>query len=302
MNDAASVIFRCGIVALAGRANVGKSTLMNRLVGEKLSIVSHAPQTTRFPIRGVLHSTESQIVFIDTPGIHKPRHRMNEEMVRFARQVLQDVDLVAILVDAFEGYGPGDRFVFDLVRRSSDRNVLVLNKIDLMPRERLLPLLEEAGRRELFQEMVPVSAETGENCDRLVKVLRERIPAAPPLFPPETLTDLPERLGVAEIVREQICLQTRQEVPQSTAVLVESFEREESGLTRIHAIILVDRPSQKGILIGSGGSMMKMIGTAARINLEKYLSSRVHLDLWVKVREGWREDPSLLRRLGLSVP
>ena len=288
MSDVAPVIFRCGIVALAGRANVGKSTLMNRLVGEKLSIVSQAPQTTRFPIRGVLHSSESQIIFIDTPGIHKPRHRMNQEMVRLARQVLHDVDLVAILVDAFEGYGPGDRYVFDLIRGSANRSILVLNKIDLMPRERLLPLLEEADRMGLFQELVPVAAQTGENCDRLVKILRERIPEGPPLFPSETLTDLPERIAISEIVREQICLQTRQEVPQSTAVLVESFDREESGLARIRAIILVDRRSQKGILIGAGGGMMKSIGTAARMNLESYLSSRVHLDLWVKVREGWR--------------
>ncbi len=294
--------FRCGIVALAGRANVGKSTLMNHLVGAKLSIVSQAPQTTRFPIRGILHEDGAQIVFIDTPGLHRPRHRMNEEMVRVARQVIHDVDLVAVLVDAPDGIGSGDRFAFDLVRDAARHKVLVLNKIDLMPRPRLLPLLDEAARMGLFEELVPVSALTGENCERLLEVVRARIPPGPPLFPPETLTDVPELLGVSEIIREQVCIQTRQEVPHATAVLVESIDREDSALARVHATILVDRPSQKGILIGQGGRMMKSIGTAARRNLETFLGSRVHLDLWVKVRDGWRDDPSLLRRLGVPLP
>jgi GTP-binding protein Era len=291
--------FRCGVVALAGRANVGKSTLMNRLVGTKLSIVSQAPQTTRYPVRGVLHSESSQVIFIDTPGIHRPRFRMNEEMVRMSRQALREVDLVAVLVDASEGFGPGDRFVFDLVKESPGRNLLALNKIDRMRREQLLPLLDEAGKMGLFEDLVPVSAKTGENCDRLLQVLAARMPAGPPLFPATTLTDLPERLGISEMIREQVCLQTREEIPHATAVLVDSIDRERKDLTKINATILVERLSHKGILIGQQGLTMKAIGMAARHNLEAFLKTRVHLSLWVKVKEGWRDDMSLLRRLGL---
>jgi GTP-binding protein Era len=294
--------FRCGFVALVGRANVGKSTLMNRLVGSKLSIVSDVPQTTRFPVRGVLHKERLQVVFIDTPGIHKPRYRMNEEMVRLSMRVLREVDRVVLLVDASEGFGPGDRFVFDLARRAGSRNLLVLNKIDLMPRERLLPLIGEAGESGLFEEIVPLSARTGENCDRLERVIAERIPPGPPHFPPETLSDLPRRLAIAEIIREQVFQKTRQEVPHATAVMVESVEAGQDGLARIDATIVADRESHKAILIGERGRKMKEIGTAARRALESYLGGRVHLSLWVKVREGWRDDLSLLRLLGLPVP
>jgi GTP-binding protein Era len=292
--------FRCGFVALVGRANVGKSTLMNRLVGSKLSIVSEVPQTTRFPIRGVLHRDGCQLVFIDTPGIHKPRYRMNQEMVRMATRILREVDVVAAIVDASEGYGPGDRFVFELLERSGARAVLVLNKIDLMPREELLPLIDTVAKTGRFEEIVPVSARTGENCDRLEQILTARMPAGPPHFPPDMLTDLPQRLAVAELIREQVFQKTRQEVPHSTAVMIDRFEpAAEGGLIRIHATIVADRTSHKGILIGEGGRMMKTIGTAARHALESFLGARVHLALWVKVREGWRDDPSLLRLIGL---
>jgi GTPase len=294
--------FRCGFVAIAGRANVGKSTLMNRLVGSKVSIVSQVPQTTRFPVRGILHRDSFQVVFIDTPGIHKPRYRMNEEMVRLATRVLKEVDLVAVLVDASEGIGPGDRFVFDLLRGSGSKNLLILNKIDLMPRERLLPLIEEAGRLGLFEEIVPVSALSGESCERLEAVIAGRIPTGPAHFSPDTLTDLPQRLVIAEIIREQVFQRTRQEVPHASAVVVEAVERREDGLTRVDAIVYADRESQKGILIGEGGQMMKGIGSAARRALEAHLGTRVHLSLWVKVKEGWRDDLHLLRLLGLPLP
>ncbi|MFQ5878119.1 MAG: GTPase Era [Acidobacteriota bacterium] len=297
-----SETFRSGFVALAGRANVGKSTLMNRLVGSKLSIVSPVPQTTRFPVRGVLNRRDAQVVFIDTPGIHKPRFRMNREMVRLATRVLRDVDLIGMLVDASEGVGPGDRFALDLVRGSGGRAILILNKIDLMRRERLLPLLAQADGLGLFQDLVPVSALTGENCDRLERVILDRMAPGRPLFPPEMLTDLPERLAVSEIIREQVCLKTRQEVPHATAVMVETLGGERGGLVRIDATIFVERPSQKAILIGEGGRMMKEIGTAARLSLEGFLGSRVHLSLWVKVKERWRDDVSLLRLIGLPLP
>ena len=291
---------RCGFVALVGRANVGKSTLMNRLVGSKLSIVSEVPQTTRFPLRGILHRPGLQVVFIDTPGIHKPRYRMNEEMVRLATRVLREVDVVAALVDASEGFGPGDRFVFDRLRQARSRNVLVLNKIDLTPKQNLLPLIDEASRAGLFEEIVPASALTGENSDRLQSVIASKMPPGPPHFPDGVLTDLPQRQAIAELIREQVFQQTRQEVPHSTAVIIDLVEPGENGLTRIHATIVADKESQKGILIGEGGRMMKAIGTAARQQIQDYLSARVHLSLWVKIKRGWRDDPAILRLIGLS--
>ncbi len=293
--------FRCGFVALVGRANVGKSTLMNQLIGTKVSIVSDVPQTTRFPIRGILHRDRRQVVFIDTPGVHKPRYRMNQEMVRLTTRLLREVDLVVALADASEGFGPGDRFVFDLLRDAGSRTLLVLNKVDLMRRETLLPLIDEAAKTGLFQEIVPLSALSGENCERLEAVLLERIPAGPPHFPPDMLTDLPQRLAIAEIIREQVLKATRQEVPHATAVMVERLTTDESGLTRIDAVIYADKDSQKGILIGAGGRMMKTIGTAARHALEAHLGTKVYLALWVKVREGWRDDAEILRLLGLPI-
>src|SRR3989442_5138467 len=237
--------FLCGFGAMAGRVNVGKSTLMNRIVGAKLSIVSGVPQTTRFPVRGILHRPGLQVVFIDTPGIHKPRYRMNEEMVRLATRVLREVDLVAALVDASEGFGPGDRFVFDLLRQARSRNLLVLNKVDLTAKENLLPLIDEASRAGLFEEIVPVSALTGENSDRLQAVIAATMPPGPPHFPEGMLTDLPQRQAMAELIREQVFQQTRQEVPHSTAVIIDLVEPVEHGLTRIHATIVTDKESQK---------------------------------------------------------
>lgn len=292
---------RCGFVALVGRANVGKSTLMNRLVGAKLSIVSPVPQTTRFPVRGVLHRDNLQVIFIDTPGIHKPRYRMNEEMVRLSTRLLHEVDLVAVLVDASEGFGPGDRFVFDLLRQAGSRSLLILNKVDLMAKERLLPLMEEAAATGLFLEIVPVSALQGENCDRLEKVISEKMPPGPPHFPPDMLTDLPQRLAIAEIIREQVFQKTREEVPHATAVLIDSLETDPGGLVRIAATIVAERESHKGILIGDQGRMMKAIGTAARHGLEAFLGGKVHLSLWVKVRGGWRDDLSILRLIGMPL-
>jgi GTP-binding protein Era len=290
--------FRCGFVALVGRPNVGKSTLMNHLLGSKVSIVSDVPQTTRFPIRGILHRDAVQIVFIDTPGIHKPRFRLNEEMVRSATQVLKEVDLVAVLVDASEGFGPGDRYVFERVRESGARAYLILNKIDQMAHEALLPLIDEASRLGRFDEIVPLSARTGDNCDRLESLLRTRMPEGPPHFPPETLTDLPRRLHIAETIREQVLLNTRQEVPHAAAVVVDSLE-DEGAILKVNATIYVERDSQKGIVIGDQGRMVKEIGTASRKNLESQLGRRIHLALWVKVKEAWRDDPALLRLLGL---
>lgn len=291
--------FRSGFVALVGRPNVGKSTLLNWMTGELISIVTEVPQTTRFPVRGIRHLPDAQIVYIDTPGIHKPRHRLNEEMVRAATQVLREVDLVIVLVDASDGYGPGDRFVFDRVRDAGARAILALNKVDAMRKEDLLPLIGEAAGLNLFQEIVPVSAQTGANCDRLLEVILARLPEGPPHFPPETLTDLPLRLRLAEAIRAELLHRTRQEVPHAAAIQLESVSEEEA-LTRIEATILVERENQKGIVIGEGGQRIKEIGSAARQRLQEILGRQVHLALWVKVRPDWRDNESLLRLLGLA--
>src|SRR5262245_8710231 len=291
--------FQSGFVALVGRPNVGKSTLLNQLTGELLSIVTDVPQTTRFPVRGVRHLPGAQIVYIDTPGIHKPRHRLNEEMVRTATQVLREVDVVVVLVDASDGYGPGDRFVFERVREAGTRAILVLNKVDAMRKEELLPLIDQAARLDQFQEIVPVSAATGDNCDRLLDVITARLPEAPPPFPEDYLTDLSLRQRLSEAIRAEILHRTRQEVPHATAVQIEAVT-EEPALTRIEATILVERDNQKGIVIGEGGQRIKDIGSAARKRLEQLVGRQVHLALWVKVKPDWRDYESLLRLLGLT--
>jgi GTPase len=303
---------KSGFVALVGRPNAGKSTLLNHLVGQKLAIVSDKPQTTRNRIVGVKNvkagqqangptgqQDAGQIVFLDTPGIHKPLHRLNVRMVDAAVDTFGQADLIAVVIDASEASGGGDRFLLDLVARSKTPRVLVLNKVDLVKKQDLLPRLLEF-EKEGFEEMVPVSAKTGENVDRLEQVLLSRLPEGEPIYPDDYLTDQPERFFVAELVREQVLQQTHDELPFSTAVVVDKFEEADAkGLMRFYCTILVDRESQKPILVGKAGSMIKAIGTAARKELETFFDARVFLDLHVKVREGWREDERLLDSLGL---
>ena len=300
---------KAGIVALVGRPNAGKSTLLNHLVGQKLAIVSDKPQTTRNRIVGVknvkpsspqaLEPIEGQIVFLDTPGIHKPLHRLNVRMVDAAIETFGEVDVIAVVIDASEASGGGDRFLLDLVARSKTPRILVLNKVDLVQKTDLLPRLLEF-EPEGFEELVPISAKTGENVDRLEQVLLARMPEGDAIYPEDYLTDQPERFFVAELVREQVLQQTRDELPFSTAVVVDKFEEADAkGLMRFYCTILVDRESQKPILVGKAGSMIKAIGTAARKELERFFDARVFLDLHVKVREGWREDERMLDSLGL---
>ena len=290
---------KAGFVALVGRPNAGKSTLLNRLVGQKLAIVSDKPQTTRNRIVGVRQYAEGQIVFVDTPGVHRPLHRLNVRMVDAALDTLREVDVVAVVVDASEPSGAGDRFLMDVVRKAPKPRVLVLNKIDRVDKPALLPRLAEyqdAG----FADLLPVSAATGENVDRLERVLLARLPEGDPIYPEDYLTDQPERFFVAELVREQVLQQTRDELPFSTAVVVDKFEEADAkGLMRLFCTIVVDRESQKPILVGKQGSRIKAIGTAARKELERFFDARVFLDLHVKVREGWREDERMLDTLGL---
>ena len=305
--------FRSGFVSIVGRPNVGKSTLVNRLVGQKVAIVSDKPQTTRNRILAVVNwppegqppgrdgapSARGQIVLFDTPGIHKPMHRMNERMVDAAVHTLDQVDLLVWLVEADSPQGPEEARIKDLLRRSGKPLILGINKIDTVAKPRLLPLIDRYRRLADFLEIVPLSALRGENVDLLGQLLVNHLPPGEPLYPEDFLTDQPERFFVAEIVREQILRMTRDEIPYTTAVIVESF-KEDGALVRIEASVLVERESQKGIVIGKGGAMLKAVGSEARKGIEAFLGTKVYLGLFVKVREGWREDGRTLEDLGLG--
>jgi GTPase len=292
---------KSGFVALVGRPNAGKSTLLNRLVGTKLAIVSDKPQTTRNRILGVRNYPDAQVVFVDTPGIHRPLHRMNVRMVDAALETIRGVDVLGLVVDAAESSGKGQQFVLDLVKDVGRPVCLILNKIDLMRKSRLLPMIDEYSRRAAFAEIVPVSAATGDNVDRLERALIGQLPEGTPLYPVEYLTDQPERFFAAEVVREKLLQFMRDEIPFSSAVLVDRFEEAPAagGVLKLYCTIVVERESQKPIVIGRGGEMIKRIGSAAREDLERFLSTRVFLDLHVRVKAEWREDDRVLTDLGL---
>jgi GTP-binding protein Era len=324
-----------GLVSLIGRPNAGKSTLLNRLVGTKLAIVSDKPQTTRNRILGVRNypldpggfapadpprlrsrgpdtplrsggracgaPLSAQVVFIDTPGIHRPKHRMNVRMVDTALETFADVDVLGVVIDAAEPAGKGNRFVLDLLKDVEAPVVAILNKIDLMAKPRLLPMIRDYDATGRFAEIVPVSAATGENVDRLERAILGHLPEGEPLYPPDYLTDQPERFFAGEIVREKVLQCTHAEIPFSSAVLVDRFEEPaEGGVLRLFCTIVVDRESQKPILVGRGGTMIKRIGTAARTDLERFFGTRVFLDLHVRVKSEWREDDRVLTELGLK--
>jgi GTP-binding protein Era len=292
---------KSGFVALVGRPNAGKSTLLNRLVGQKLAIVSDKPQTTRNRIIGVRNYDDAQVVFVDTPGVHRPLHRLNVRMLDAALETLRDVDVVAAVVDATDKPGGGDRFLMDVLSKVDAPRVLALNKVDLLAKERLLPLIDRYSKEVDFADIVPVSALTGDNVDRLESVLRSHLPEGEPLYPDDFLTDQPERFFVAEMVREQVLQHTRAELPFASAVVVDRFEEPGTpgGMLRLYCSILVERESQKPIVVGKGGAMIKAIGTAARKELEQFFDAKVFLDLRVKVREDWRENERVLDELGL---
>ena len=290
---------KAGFVSVVGRPNVGKSTLINRVVGQKVAIVTPKPQTTRNRITAIANTGSAQIVFIDTPGIHKPQHEMNRLMVDVALASLSQVELVLLVVDITQKFGRGDEHVLELVKKVQVPLLLAINKVDLVAKESILPLIDEYRGRCDFKEIVPISALDGDNVDRLVDLLEANLPGGSPLFPADALTDLPERFFAAEIIREKILLHIREEVPYSTAVSVASWE-DKKDLTHIEASILVERDSQKGIVLGQGGRMIKRIGSEARRDLERFLGTRVYLGLHVKVREHWRENRRLLSELGIG--
>jgi GTP-binding protein Era len=295
-----SVVHRAGFVALVGRPNVGKSTLLNRLVGEKMAIVSRRPQTTRTRITGIKHLPQAQIVFVDTPGLHTGTGRLGELMVKTAERAVEDVDVVCLVLEATERPERLDGTLFERLRGGRCPVYAVVNKTDLVaPKAKLLPLRAACRAAFAFQEIVPVSAETGENCERLLDLIVAAMPERPAYFPRESLTDQPETFWVAEAIREKIFRLTHQEVPYACAVRVEELtERKRPECLYIRARIFVEHDSQKGILIGKGGATLKRIGTAAREDLERFFGVKVFLELAVGVRRNWRTDERALREFG----
>ena len=289
--------YRSGLVALVGRPNVGKSTLLNRILGEKIAIISDKPQTTRTRILGVKHWPGAQMIFLDTPGIHKPKFELNKRMVEVALNVLDEVDLAFFMVEATEPPGPGDRFVLERLKERDVPLVLVINKVDLVKKPRLLPLIDEYCRMHEFVEIVPTSAKAGDGVDRLVDLALARMPEGPVYFPEDVVTDQPMRVLAAEIIREKILQKTRDELPFAIAVGIESF-KEEGRMARISAIIYVEKDSQKAIVIGRHGQILKDVGTYARIDMENLFGMKVFLELWVKVKASWRQDERMLVELG----
>lgn len=291
---------KAGFVSFLGRPNAGKSTLLNRIVGHKLAIVSDKPQTTRTRIAGMKNYPDGQIVFVDTPGVHKPTHRLNVRMVDAAIEAMREVDVVTVVVDASVKMGVGDRHVLSLLKDLKTPVILALNKVDLMAKNRLLPMIAEYQQAHPFVEIVPMSAQDGTNVDVLEKLLLQYLPEGEAMYPPDYVTDQPESFMLSEIVREQVLLLTRDELPHSTAVVIDQLEDGDETLTKLYATILVDRESQKPIVVGRAGAMIKAIGTAARLELERYLGKKVYLDLHVKVKSEWRNDERLLDELGLQ--
>jgi GTPase len=291
--------YKTGFVSIMGRPNVGKSTLFNRLIGTKLAIVSPKPQTTRNRISGILTIPEGQIVFWDLPGIHKAFGELNRRMVKIAINALESVDLALWVIDAKKD-DKIDEFVFKQIQLRKLSVILIINKIDIIKKDLLYPMVDLYRQSYDFKEIIPISALKEKNMQNLIPAILKHLPEGEPFFPEDYLTDVPEKTLVSEIVREKIFLLAEQEVPYSTAVLVESFE-EKKNLISIRADIWVEKESQKGILVGSGGSMIKKIGTLARIDIERLLGHKVFLDLRVKVKERWREKPSALDTLGIQV-
>jgi len=292
--------FRSGYVALIGRPNAGKSTLLNFLVGEKIAAVSNKPQTTRHKIKGIVTLADGQIVFVDTPGVHKPGHLLNRRMMSAVHDAILSVDVVVLMRDAAVSTGNGDRFVLDLIKQSEKPAVLVLNKIDkVRDKKELLPLIEFYSNEYDFQEIVPISALKGEAIDNLLKQIVKHLPQGEAIFDEDELTDQSMRTLVAEMVREKILQTTGDEIPYVTAVVTEKYDESDPAVTRIHCAIFVERSSQKGIIIGKGGIKLKTIGTEARVDIEKLLGKKVFLQLFVKVVEDWRNREQELDEIGI---
>jgi GTP-binding protein Era len=293
--------FRSGYVALIGRPNAGKSTLLNRLVGEKIAAVSNKPQTTRFKILGIVNQPQGQIVLVDTPGVHKPGYELNRRMMSAVHDALLGVDVICLIRDASVSTGNGDRFVLELVKQSDKPSLLLLNKTDrLADKSKLLPLIESYQHEHDWKAIVPISALKGDQIEQLLREMLNNLPEAEPIFSPDEFTDQPMRVLVAETVREKILESTGEEIPYVTAVVTERWEEVRDDFTRIYCAIFVERESQKKIIIGRGAQRLKQIGMRARSEIEKMLGHRCHLELFVKVEEDWRDQQHLLDEMGIA--
>ncbi|MDU5914797.1 MAG: GTPase Era [Negativicoccus succinicivorans] len=294
MND----VFRSGFIALIGRPNVGKSTLLNRILQQKISIVSDKAQTTRDKIMGVYTQPDFQMVFVDTPGIHKPRHKLGEKMRKEALDALNEVDAVLFMVAADERFGPGTQYILDRLQTLTIPVYLAINKIDQITPEKLLPLIDSYRQKFNFTEIVPISARDGYQIDTLLDVLRDHLPEGPQYYPEDMVTDRPERNIMAELIREKILHVTRDEVPHAIGVEMEEITQRENGKWYVRAVIYVERDSQKRIIIGKNGALLRTIGAESRADIEKLMNGSVYLDLWVKVAPDWRNKDRMLKELG----
>lgn len=290
--------YKSGFVALVGRTNVGKSTLMNQLIGKKVAIMSDKAQTTRHKIHSVLTRENAQVVFLDTPGIHKPKHKLGEHLVEVALGTLKEVDIVLFLTEANNPPGAGDRYILEQLKGIKTPVFLVLNKIDLISKEELIEMIAQYKDLYSFAEIIPVSALKGENTARLTEVLIDYLPEGPQYYPEGVITDRPESFIMSELIREKVLHLTSEEVPHSVTVVIDHLAERPNDLVEVHATIYTERDSQKGILIGKGGSMLKKIGQLAREEMERLLGSRVYLKLWVKVKKDWRNQINQLKNFG----
>jgi GTPase len=291
--------YKSGFVSIVGRPNVGKSTFLNRVIGQKIAIMSDKPQTTRNKIQGVYTTDDAQIIFIDTPGMHKPKHKLGDFMMKVALNALREVDLILFMINAEEEFGRGDAFIIEQLKEVNTPVFLVINKIDKVHPDDLLPLIDQYKDLYPFAEIIPISALQGNNIETLVEQIKKYLPEGPQYYPPDQITDHPERFIIAELIREKALHLTREEVPHSIAVVVETIERrEDSDTVYVGAVIIVERDSQKGIIIGKQGRMLKEIGQRARMDIEALLGSKVFLELWVKVQKDWRNRLAQLRDFG----
>mgnify|MGYP001086984009 FL=1 len=289
---------KSGFISIIGRPNVGKSTFLNRVIGQKIAIMSDKPQTTRNKVQGVLTTDDAQLIFIDTPGIHKPKHRLGDFMMKVAQNTLKEVDLILFMVNAEEGFGKGEEFILEKFQTVKTPIFLVINKIDTIHPDQLFTIIESYKEKYPFKEIIPISALEGNNVETLLTQIKKYLPEGPQYYPADQVTDHPERFIVSELIREKALHLTREEIPHSLAVVMEKMEKKSNDVINVMATIIVERDSQKGIIIGKQGSMLKEIGKRARIDIENLLGNKVYLELWVKVQKDWRNKMTQLRDFG----
>lgn len=291
--------FKSGFISIIGRPNVGKSTFLNRVIGQKIAIMSDKPQTTRNKVQGVLTQDDAQMIFIDTPGIHKPKHKLGEFMSKVSKNALREVDAIMFMVNAQQKLGAGDKYVIEMLKGTKTPVFLIINKIDTIHPDEILKIVDSYKEEYDFAEIIPISALQGNNVDNLLETLKKYLPEGPQYYPADQVTDHPERFIISELIREKALHLTRDEVPHSIAVEIEKIRRdEETDRVNVNATIIIERDSQKGIIIGKRGAMLKEIGTRARKDIENLLGSKVYLELWVKVQKDWRDRASQLRDYG----